>query len=81
VSGSFEVLIKLFEKQKTKLTPEEQERFALYLQTLKQTFPYITDSAQNDKNESKNSKTFDILSREISRENYVKILKLAMEIY
>ncbi len=81
VRGSFEVLTKLFEKQKTKLTSEEQERFALYLQTLKQTFPYITDSAQNDKNESKNSKTFDILSREISRENYVKVLKLAMEIY
>lgn len=81
VRGSFEVLIKLFEKQKTKLTSEEQERFALYLQTLKQTFPYITDSAQNNKNESKNSKTFDVLSREISRENYVKVLKLAMEIY
>lgn len=81
VRGSFEVLTKLFEKQKTKLTSEEQERFASYLQKLKQTFSYITDSTQNDKNESKNSKTFDILSREIPREDYVKVLKLAMEIY
>jgi hypothetical protein len=81
VRGSFEVLTKLFEKQKIKFPPEEQERFASYLQKLKQTFSYITDSTQNDKNESKNSKTFDILSREIPRENYVKVLKLAMEIY
>lgn len=81
VRGSFEVVTKLFERQKTKLTPEEQERFSWYLQTLQQSFPYITDSTQNDKNESKNSKTFDILSREISRQDYVKVLKLAMEIY
>lgn len=81
VQGSFEVLKNLFEKQKEKLTSEEQEGFSSYLQILKQSFSYITDSAQNDKDQSKNWETFDILSREISRENYVKVLKLAMEIY
>lgn len=81
VQGSFEVLTKLFEKQKQKLTPEEQERFSWYLQTLKQSFPYIIDSTKNDTNQSKKLETFDIFSREIPRENYVQVLKLAMEIY
>lgn len=81
VQGSFEFLTKLFEKQKQKLTLEEQERFSWYLQTLKQNFPYIIDTKEILEKDVQKKEKSEVLKQEISRENYVKILKLAMEIY
>lgn len=81
IRGSFEVLTKLFEKQKTKLTPEEQERFSWYLQVLRENFSFTLEKSELSKENLHKYETHDVLKQEISRENYVKVLKLAMEIY
>lgn len=81
IRGSFEVLTKLFEKQKTKLTPKEQERFSWYLQVLRENFSFTLEEPELSKENLHKYETHDVLRQEISRENYVKVLKLAMEIY
>lgn len=78
VQWSYEVLKNLFEKQKTKLSPEEQTRFSNYLSILKEKFSYIDET--KIKNE-KDLEVPDILNREIQREDYVKILQIALDIY
>lgn len=81
VQWSYNNLSDLFQTKKEKLTSEEHKRFSEYLQTLKQIFPYIIDTKESlEKVAQKNEKS-EILNQEISRENYVKILKLALEIY
>ena len=78
---SYNNLSDLFQTKKEKLTSEEQERFLEYLQKLKQNFPYIIDVKETWKKDVQKKENSEILKQEISRENYTKVLKLAMEIY
>jgi hypothetical protein len=81
VQGSYNNLSDLFQTKKQKLTLEEQERFSGYLQILKQNFPYIVDTKETLVKVTQKKENSEVLKQEISRENYTKVLKLAMEMY
>lgn len=81
VQGSYNNLSDLFQIKKQKLTLEEQERFSGYLQILKEKFPYIVDTKETLVKVTQKKENSEVLKQEISRENYTKVLKLAMEMY
>ncbi len=78
VEWSYKAIVRLYESKKDKLTQEEQNRFLRYIQILKERFSL---SAQNWKLDEEKIKTSEVLTSEISREDYTKIFKLVMGIY
>lgn len=82
VIWSYQIFTDVFQQEKSKLTPEEQEQFLKFLQTLKNTFPYLSWTEEPmEKSKKKLPETPEVLKKEITRENYVKVFKIIFEIY
>lgn len=78
IQGSYNHLITLFEEQKEKLTPEEQEKILKYLSILKNKFSSIDENMEIKET---HIEIDNILKKDILREDYVKILQMVMNIY